>query len=131
MNGFIYGKPNISPSQLSLISKGQAEYCDLYYEKKVIITRTDNTKRDASKLYLKPELTQIADANFYAGEHITESNLEKKNKTGDVLITGRQMYDMGKRGQKHLKNATFLYCIKSNNPSNLFARSLRGFCIYH
>ena len=59
MNGFIHGKPNISPSQLSLISKGQAEYRDLYDEKKVIITRTDNTKRDASKLYLKPGLTRI------------------------------------------------------------------------
>ena len=69
---------------------------------------------------MKDSLTMNTSRSFYSGDEITYLDLEKKNCTGGVLISGRQLYDMAKRGMKQYKKAlsfaTRKFDIKTQTP---------------
>ena len=58
--------------------------------------------------------------HFFAGDQITLSDLEKKNRSGPALVNGRQLTEMIKRGMKEHKKALAFakdkWNLKTNSP---------------
>ena len=110
MNKFFHGKVPSHPPQIKLLAEGHLNYRDLYDVVNVKITKKKvgykkNTSPSASKLKLKDVLTNSSSCSYYSGEDILHLDLEKKNKTGPTLITGRNLHAMAIRGAREYKKA--------------------------
>ena len=57
------------------------------------------------RLRLKVILSRDRSRNYYTGRDIRADDLEKKNRTGSLLITGRNLLDLAVKGSKYYKKA--------------------------
>ena len=63
------------------------------------------TPPSASKYKLKEILTNYSSRSYFCGEDILHLDLEKKNKSGPTLVTGRNLHAMAIRGAREYKKA--------------------------
>ena len=79
---FFHGVTNKSPSQIQMMAEGLSPYDDLYESKTIsIVTSKSNGKKTTRKKcrrFLKEKLSREISRQFYIGDHITYSDLEKK-----------------------------------------------------
>ena len=92
MERFFHGKKPVFPSQLKLLCNGSFGYEDFYESIHVVATSKESTNRDITSLILKPSLTLNKFQSFRAGSDVNHLLLEKKNLTGNQLITGRTIF---------------------------------------
>ena len=62
-----------------------------------------------SRFKLKNRLTHDIGRLYFVGEDVHAGNLEKLNRTGSQLITGRNVLDMALRGMKNYRKA-LVFC---------------------
>ena len=74
------------------------------------------TKKDSasytSKIVPRDDLTLDVRYKYHVEEEIRYLDLDKKNRTGGVLLSGRNILDMAKRGAKSLRKAMAFAQIK-------------------
>lgn len=109
MNLFFHGKVPSHPPQIKLLAEGHLNYRELYEPISATVTKKKggNTSipPSASKLKLKDILTNYSSRSYFVGEDIVHFDLEKKNRTGPLLITGRNLHAMAVRGARDYKKA--------------------------
>ena len=105
MNTFYHGKEPTHPSQIRLLSSASSPYCLLFDQSTSIATKKRDDMASISQYALKQIVSLDASRTFYCGEDIRVDDLEKKNRTGSVLITGRHLHDMAKRGVRNYRKA--------------------------
>ena len=132
MSQFYHGVTNTSPSQILMLSQGISPYDDLYetttHRAVTSKTASSRKKTPTTKMYLKESLSRDDSRVFYTGTDITSSDLEKKKRTGStIIINGRQLTDMAKRGlrdyRKALSFTTDKWDMKKKSRLNLVLRS--------
>ena len=88
-----------------MLANGTATYRDLYDSSQVVVTTKSANSPSSSVLTLKPNLSLDLNTNYRAGIEIQSEDLEKKGVTGPLLITGRTLLAMAKRGVVYYKKA--------------------------
>ena len=106
MSRFYHGKVPTHPAQIQLLSEGRLKYRDLF-DVIDVGTTSKHAKDDSSiqKLMLKKILSRDQSRSYFSGVDIRAEDLEKKNKTGVVLITGRNLHDLASKGLSSYKKA--------------------------
>ena len=102
---FYHGQLPNRPSQIKMLANGTATYRDLYDSSQVVVTTKSANSPPSSVLTLKPNLSLDLNTNYRAGIEIQSEDLEKKGVTGPLLITGRTLLAMAKRGVTNYKKA--------------------------
>lgn len=94
-------------SNLKLLCNASYVFKNLFDENLQNTTRKSNTSdsNDVVTHVLKPKLTRGSAKSFTASVDITVDDLEKKNRSGPQLMSGRQLLDMAKRGTKFYRKA--------------------------
>ena len=105
MTRFFHGRPPNNPSQIKLLAEGRLAYSDLYEEVDYTAKKKDANASTVKKLRLKHTITRDSTRNYYSGIDITDIDLEKKNLTGSVLISGRNLLDLAIKGAREYKKA--------------------------
>ena len=109
MEQFFHGQEGKAPSQIQMMAEGVGRYKE-FFEKKTTPTtgRKSSTKKKKSPLtsyYLKESLSRDDSRLYYRDSDITFRDLEKKNRTGNAILNGRQLTDMAKRGACEFRKA--------------------------
>ena len=106
MSRFFHGKVPTHPAQIQLLAEGRQKYRDLF-DVVDVQTTSKRTKEASSvqKLVLKKKLSRDQSRSYYSDVDIRAEDLEKKNKTGVVLVTGRNLHDLASKGLKYYKKA--------------------------
>ena len=117
METFFHGREGSAPSQIQMLAEGTSVYKDLYQIKaqSMIVskkTTTKNKKKVYTRRHLKQKFSRDENRLYYIGSDITHSDLEKKNRTGQELLNGRQITDMAKRGLRDYRKALAFACEK-------------------
>ena len=105
MQQFYHGYEPSHPSQIKLLSEAHINYRDMYDEITVPSIQKSDNINSTHKYRLKKILTQDLSRDYYSGHDIRSDDLEKKNRTGSPLITGRNLHAMAIRGVKCYKKA--------------------------
>ena len=101
---FYHGDKN-PPSQIKLLAEAHVNYRDLYDVEHSSALNKNDDARSVQRYKLKRELTVNDNTSYYSLSDIRHDDLEKKNRTGSQLVTGRNFYDMAVRGMKSYKKA--------------------------
>ena len=116
MQRFYHGKVPSHPAQIQLLAEGHLNYRTLYDTISVKVTKKkggDKSKPpSATKMKLKDILTNNSSRSFYCGEDILYHDLERKNRTGPLLITGRNLHTIAIRGARAYKKALAFFTYK-------------------
>ena len=105
MSKFYHGHPPNQPSQIRLLSEGRAAYRDLF-EEDIVKTTKKNADIDSVRvLRLKHVLCGCRGTSYHSASDINWQDLEKKNRTGSLIIGGRNLHDLAARGMRCLKKA--------------------------
>ena len=103
MYSYFHGNPPTRPSQLKMLTHGEGQYSDLYdYSTKTVVDKHTSV---SSRLYLKSSLTMDDTFNYLSKIDINSEDLEKRTLTSKLLITGRSLLNMAKKGLKMYKKA--------------------------
>ena len=105
MSKFYHGQEPNNPSQIKLLANAHINFCELFDEVDAVATSKKDDIGTAKKYMLKPELTRDTMRNYYSDVDITYTDLDEKNRTGSLLITGHNLLDMAIRGAKNYKKA--------------------------
>lgn len=108
---FFHGKMPMKPSQIGLLSSASLNYKDMFEEENVVITSKKTTTSSVVKYCLKTSLSRDQSRKYYVGEDILAPDLEKKNRSGALLVSGRNLLDMALRGIKCYKKA-LAFCLQ-------------------
>lgn len=103
MYTYFHGLKKTRPSQIGMLCKGEGAYNGLY--KNLNKPVVDKSTKAAPKLYLSHELTQDETVSYVAGLDINVIDLEKRTLTSKLLITGRSILNMAKKGVRYYKKA--------------------------
>ena len=106
---FYHGHAPNYPSQIKLLAEGKHVYRVLYDEVEVTTTKKKDNINNIKRLKLKNNITHDSHRDYYSGTNILSEELEKKNKTGLMLIGGRNLHGMATRGDRNYKKA-LAYC---------------------
>ena len=88
MANFYHGKGKSHPSQIKLLSEASYTYMDMY-DVTVLQATSKSKRKETTRVHtLKNSLTR-ATRQFTCGKDIRMLDLEKKNRTGDQLLSGR------------------------------------------
>ena len=102
---YYHGKAPSRPSQIKLLCSGGYGFEDLYDSKqKMATSKSDNTVT-TEELILKKELHRDPVRTFRATKEINAIDLEKKLQSGALLVTGRTLLALAKKGNKFYKRA--------------------------
>ena len=101
---FFHGKPSCPP-QIELFAQANINYRDFFDSETVTSSKKTDTSSDIVRYYLKPSITQDPTRRYFSGVDLRYDDLEKKNRTGSALITGRNLVDMALRGVRNFKKA--------------------------
>ena len=95
------------PSHINLLCKASFCFRALYDTKTKTTTNknTTNNQDDTETYVLKPQLARGTNQSFISNVDISVKDLEKKNRSGAQLMSGRQLLDMAKRGTKFYRKA--------------------------
>ena len=102
---FFHGKEPTRPSQILLLSKGMGVYSSLYEIHQLPALRDNDSVITTKRLRLKEELSLDLASPYFSELDINSKDLEKKNKTGLLLITGRTILNMAAKGLREYKKA--------------------------
>ena len=109
MSEFYHGVTSTSPSQILMLTEGISPYSDLFdtTTHRTITSKSASSRKKSptTKLFLKQKLSRDDSRVFYTGTDISFSDLEKKNRTSNTIINGRQLTDMAKRGLRDYRKA--------------------------
>ena len=103
MYTYFHGLKKTRPSQIGMLCKGEGAYNGLY--KNLNKPVVDKNTKAAPKLYLSHELTQDETVSYVAGLDINVMDLEKRTLASNLLITGRSILNMAKKGVRYYKKA--------------------------
>jgi len=93
------------------LSEAKVEYADLYDTTEVRnVTKKSSGSKNSNKTtttrtYLKQSISKDDSAFYYVGTDITYRDLRLKNRVGTVLLNGRQLLDMAKKGMTDYRKA--------------------------
>ena len=102
---FYHGQLPNRPSQIKMLTNGTATHRDLYDSSQVVATTKSANSPSSSVLTLKPNLSLDLNTNYRAGIEMQSEDLEKKGVTGPLLVAGRTLLAMAKRGVTNCKKA--------------------------
>ena len=102
---FYHGKQPNNPPQVLLLAEGSYSYRMLYDTETRNVTKKSDSEKTLYKYYLKDALTLDPARKYLAGYDITQIDLEKKNRSSKLLIQGRQLLMMARKGVKHYRKA--------------------------
>ena len=108
MSSLFHGDEPSIPSNIKLLCEGSYVYKDLYdiVEDEAVVSRSSIQNTECrSSLSLKVSLSCNKSRVFFAGKHIVISDMEKKGRNGQQLVSGRNIYDMAKRGTANYRKA--------------------------
>ena len=108
MSSLFHGDEPSIPSNIKLLCEGSYVYKDLYdiVEDEAVVSRSSIQNTECrSSLSLKVSLSRNKSRVFFAGKHIVRSDMEKKGRNGQQLVSGRNIYDMAKRGTANYRKA--------------------------
>ena len=108
---FYHGHPPHHPSQINLLASASYSYRGLYEAETTIATKKSDSIDTVIQYVLKSSVNLGYSHRFRSGVDITSLDLEKKLRSGNLLITGRQLFDMAKKGVKNYKKA-LSFCVK-------------------
>ena len=94
MSKFYHGQEPNNPSQIKLLANAHINFRELFDEVDAVATSKKDDIGTAKKYMLKSELTRDTMRNYYSDVDITYTDLEKKNRTIPLLITGHNILDM-------------------------------------
>jgi hypothetical protein len=117
---FFHGVTGKNPSQVRMLTEGKLHYADLYDTTTHRNVTSKKKKTTCSKVVLKQSLSKDETRLYYLGTDINVDDLEKKNRSGDTLLNGRQLVDMAKRGLRDYRKAMAFtsdkWNVKTNEP---------------
>ena len=94
-----HGNPTASiPSQVQLLCNASFTNKSIYLEEVVVSTNKNSSKSDVTMKVLRPLLSKDNTRKYFFGKDILTLDLEKQNRTGNQLLSGRNILDMAKRG---------------------------------
>ena len=102
------------PSQIHLLSTASFTYRTMYEQKNRVVTRRDASKASSQITILKHQLSMDRTRSYEVGRDIITSDLEKKNRTGNQLLSGRSILDMAKKGTANYRKALAFASAKYN-----------------
>ena len=102
-----HGKPPSKPSNLKLLCNASYSFKDLFDESSDLTTsKESSTSKQSLKTFcLKTKLHRDKSRKYFAGVDIVYNDLEKKNRTGTPLMSGRQIFDLAKKGTGYYRKA--------------------------
>ena len=98
MSKLFHGQPPNYRAQIKFLSEGRAAYRDLFEEETITNAKKKADLNDVMMLRLKQALSRDKTRVSYSGSNIRHDGLKKKNRTGFLLIAGRNLYDLAVRG---------------------------------
>ena len=98
MARFFHGSPPNYPSQIKLLSEGRSAYRDLFEEATVKSTKKKADIDEVRVLRLKSVFSGRDGRVYHSGVDIRWQDLEKKNRTGALLVGGRNLHDLATKG---------------------------------
>ena len=110
MANFFHGQGNTYPSQIKLLVQASYTYFEMFDKNANQPTQKNKTMGDIKVHTLKKSLSIDNSRQYICGYDITALDLEKKNRTGDMLLSGRQILDMAKRGNKAYRKSISIHC---------------------
>ena len=106
MFAYYHGKPPNRPSQIKLLAEGSTgQYRELYESVQIAATSKKADIGSTTELILKQTLHRDTLRTFRAGKEINYLDLEKKAISGNLLVTGRTLLAMAKKGAKYFRKA--------------------------
>ena len=109
MEEFYHGKFEHSPSQIQMLVDGQLHYGALYDKKTApILSKKHKSKKKKDspvQYFLKQSLSCDSSRQFVQNVDITVGDLEKKLRRGKVILNGRQLEAMAKKGLREYRKA--------------------------
>ena len=106
MFAYFHGKPTTHPSQIKLLAEGStSQYRELYESIQNVATSKKDDSVTTTELLLKKSLHRDPVRTFRAGKVINYLDLEKKAINGSLLVTGRTLLAMAKKGAKFFRKA--------------------------
>jgi len=118
---FYHGQKPNRPSQIKLLCDGAASYRDMYESSQSAVTSKSPDLSSTSILTLKSSLTLDLNVNYRCGQEIVLSDLERKTINDPLLVTGRSLHGLAKKGvtfyRKALSYAVKKWDLKKNEPT--------------
>ena len=105
MARFFHGSPPNYPSQIKLLCEGRASYRDLFEEVTMKSTKRKADIDEVRVLRLKSVFSGRDGRVYDSGVDIRWEDLEKKNRTGALLVGGRNLHDLATKGSRNYKKA--------------------------
>ena len=120
MYHFYHGKKTHRPSQIRMLCQGQGIYSAMYDSFPVIVTSKNGTTESVTRLHLKPSLHRDLNINYRADYDLVSEDLERKTVNNPLLVTGRSLHVLAKKGisyyRKALSFTSTKWDIKKNEP---------------
>ena len=101
----IHGRLPNYPSHIELLVEGRVAYSELYEEIESTATTKNDDVNTVSRLRLRQVLSNNISRVYYSNFNIRVNDLEKKKKTGFILIRGRNILDLALKGSRGYKKA--------------------------
>ena len=106
---FYHGQAPNYPSQIKLLAEGSYTYRDLYDEETLVVTNKKSDKSSSVQLFLKSVFVPDSTIRYRSGIDITGVDLEKTLRTTSLLLSGRKILEMARKGIRSYKKA-LSYC---------------------
>jgi len=117
---FYHGKKPHRPSQIRMLCNGQGSYRDMYDSSQVMVTSKSGDTESVTRLYLKPSLHLDLNTDYRADYDLLSEDLERKTVNNPLLITGRSLHALAKKGITHYRKALSFaskkWDLKKNEP---------------
>ena len=108
MSSLYHGDEPSIPSNIKMLCDGSFVYKELYdiAGDEAVVSKSSSDDSDSrTNLSLKVSLSRNKSRMFFVGTDILRSNLEKKGRNGQQLVSGRNLLDMAKRGTANYRKA--------------------------
>ena len=108
MSSLYHGDEPSIPSNIKMLCDGSFVYKELYDiagDEAVVSKSSCDDSDSRTNLSLKVSLSRNKSRMFFVGTDILRSNLEKKGRNGQQLVSGRNLLDMAKRGTANYRKA--------------------------
>ena len=108
MSSLYHGDEPSIPSNIQMLCDGNYVYKELYDvvgESSIVSKTAGASDKHRKILSLKTRLSRNKSRIFFAGIDIIRSDLEKKGRNGNQLLSGRNLYDMDKKGTANYRKA--------------------------
>ena len=108
MSNLFHGDEPSIVSNIKMLADGSYVYRDLFNVEDCDVVTSKSSEADIScppKLTLKVELSMDKSKTYYANNDILRSDLEKKSRNGNQIVSGRSILEMAKKGTAYYRKA--------------------------